>query len=314
MSFYFGVDTSNYTTSFAVYNKATNNIISLKELLPVKVGEKGLRQNDAVFYHSKALPLLIDKAYDCYFDDVKAIGVADKPRNIANSYMPCFSVGEGYAKVLSKALNVPLLRFSHQQGHIAAAVYSSKRSELLSKRFIAFHISGGTTEALLFTPSDSNIADFKLEIVGKTLDLNAGQLIDRVGVMLGLPFPAGKGMEKLSCNTNPKSTPKPVLKGTDICLSGFQNKAEDMFKEQISNACIASYILEAIQLSLDKMVESLIKKYGELPLLFAGGVMSNNIYKKYFQDKYGAYFAEPEYSSDNAAGISYLSALKTEGL
>ena len=58
------------------------------------------------------------------------------------------------------------------------------------------------------------------------------------------------------------------------------------------------------------MADKLLEKYGNFPLLFAGGVMSNSIIRKSFEDKYGAYFASPEFSADNAAGIAYLTYRK----
>lgn len=311
MSAYLGIDTSNYTTSVAIYDSKTDEMISLRKLLPVKEGEKGLRQSETVFYHNKALPELLSQVLQTS-DIVKAIGVSDRPRNVQGSYMPCFTLGDGYAKTLSAALKLPIYKFSHQQGHIAAAIFSIKQYKLLENFFIAFHVSGGTTEALLYTPNKDDYTDFNLEIIGRTLDLNAGQLIDRTGVMLGIGFPAGKELENISKSGKLQDKPKVTLKGFDICLSGFQNKAENMFKAGIKKEDIAFYIIEAIKLSIEKMTQKILSKYGDIPLLYAGGVMSNSYVRDYFTKKYNAYFAKPEFSSDNAAGISFLTYLKEE--
>ena len=149
---------------------------------------------DAVFHHVQQLPQIIDELFEGFSGTLSAIGVSSKPRDAEGSYMPCFTVGYGTAKALSSALNVPLYTFSHQNGHIAAAVYSAGCTELLGQRFLAFHVSGGTTEAVIVEPDKENV--FKNELAAKTLDLNAGQLIDRVGVMLGLSFPCGCGIER----------------------------------------------------------------------------------------------------------------------
>lgn len=183
-----GIDTSNYTTSVAIYD-GENILKNCKKLLPVKDGERGLRQSDAVFYHTNQLADVFDEAFDSFNGKLDAIAVSSRPRDVEGSYMPCFTVGVNSARILAKALKVPLYTVSHQAGHITAALYSAKKLELMNEKFIAFHVSGGTTEALLVQKGTENPLD--IEIIAKTLDLNAGQLVDRVGVMLGLHFPCG---------------------------------------------------------------------------------------------------------------------------
>ena len=195
MSYYLGIDTSNYTTSVALYNDEDNSVVNLKKLLPVKSGEKGIRQSDAVFHHTIQLPELIKKAFNGEKIDIKSIGVSTKPCNVENSYMPCFLTGISVATGISSALNVPLYEFSHQDGHIVAALFSSEKLDLINKKFIAFHVSGGTSQALLVEP-DGNY--FKTTLISDSLDLKAGQAVDRVGVMLGLDFPCGPELEKLA--------------------------------------------------------------------------------------------------------------------
>ena len=195
MSIYLGFDTSNYRTSVALYGDI---IKSERKFLTVKKGELGLRQSDAVFLHTKQMPLVIKNLFSkepADLNNIKAIGASTKPRDSIDSYMPCFLVGKNVAQSLSTIVGVPFYEFSHQAGHIAAAAYSANSLELINKKFIAFHVSGGTTEALLVTPSD-NV--FSVEIIAKTLDLNAGQVIDRLGNMLGFPFPSGEYIEKLA--------------------------------------------------------------------------------------------------------------------
>ena len=204
-----GLDTSNYTTSAAVLKNAT--IYQSKLLLPVKKGEKGLRQSEAVFHHINQLPQVI-KTLQAHFTQTPPglLGASDAPRREAGSYMPCFTVGLSAARVLSDVLKVPLYTFSHQQGHIAAALYSAEKLELLEQPFLAFHVSGGTTEALLVKPDREEIC--KTQVVAGTLDLNAGQAIDRTGVMLGLSFPCGKDLEQLALGCDEEIKVRPVLK------------------------------------------------------------------------------------------------------
>ncbi len=306
---YLAIDTSNYTTSTAVYQNG--KITQAKKLLPVKEGELGLRQSDAVFHHTIQLPQMIEQLAEIApINSLSAIGASFTPRNAEGSYMPCFTVGSGFARSLSAVTNTPLHRFSHQQGHIAAAIYSSNQLNLFNKKHLAFHISGGTTEALIVTPDKENILSATL--VGKTLDLNAGQLVDRVGVMLGLPFPCGKHIEQLALNFLGKINTKPTIKGCDCCLSGVQNICEKMYKSEVSKEEISAYVLKHIEDTLYKMTKNIFAEYGKMPLLFSGGVMSNSIIRNNLTEKLGAYFAQPEFSTDNAAGIAVLTAIKSK--
>lgn len=308
MSLFLGIDTSNYTTSTAIFNSKTGEMLQQKKLLPVKHGRLGLRQSDAVFHHTVQLHSLFSELVkDIDVNQIAAIGVSTKPRPIDGSYMPCFTVGENTAKILSSALRIPLFSFSHQEGHISAALYSAKRDDLFSENFIAFHVSGGTTEAVLANGKGDS---FSAELVASSLDLHAGQAVDRVGVMLGLDFPCGAELEKLALKNTEKINVHPCLKGCDCCLSGIENICKKLLNEGKSPEYICAYCLEYIRKTLMMMTDRLLEKYGKLPLVFAGGVMSNTIIKNSLIEKYNAVFAEPCYSTDNAAGIAYLAYRK----
>ena len=306
MSAFLGIDTSNYTTSAAIYD-TENGMIHAKKLLPVKNGECGLRQSDAVFHHTQQLPEIIEKVFSKYKGSIDAIGVSSKPRDVEGSYMPCFTVGLSTAKILSEVLNVPLYTFSHQSGHIAAALFSAEKTDLIDKSFLAFHVSGGTTEAVLVKPNAEKV--FSTELVAKTLDLNAGQLIDRIGVMLGLSFPCGRELEQLALENTEKITAKATLKGSDCCLSGIENICRKMYENGDSKEKISATCLLYVEKAVDEMCKRLLEKYGNLPVLFAGGVMSNSIIKLHLSKKYNAYFAEPQFSADNAAGTALLTSI-----
>ncbi len=304
---FLGIDTSNYTTSAALYNAETGEVIQRKKLLPVKEGELGLRQSDAVFAHVKQLGDIVSELFAGNKYEIEAIGFSERPRDIEGSYMPCFLVGDMVTKTLAASHNVPRYGFSHQQGHIAAALYSAGRLDLMNERFIAFHLSGGTTEALLVTPDENRI--IKCEKVGGSADLKAGQAVDRVGVMLGLPFPAGKYLEELALKSTAKLKIKPTMKGSDCCLSGIENKCAKMLSQGEAPEDIALFCLKSVEAALCGMTEALIAEYGKLPLIYAGGVMSNKIIRKTMEEKYGGIFALPEFSSDNAAGVAVLTAI-----
>ena len=190
-----GLDTSNYTTSAALFDTADGTVKQVKRLLPVKKGELGLRQSDAVFHHTRQLPEIITKLFEDCGEAPAAVGVSVRPRNIDGSYMPCFLCGEGLADSLGAVNGIPVYKTSHQVGHILAALYSADRLDLAGERFIAFHVSGGTTDCLLAEPDEENIV--RATELGTSLDLKAGQAVDRVGLMLGLDFPCGRGLKRL---------------------------------------------------------------------------------------------------------------------
>lgn len=308
MSIFLGIDTSNYTTSTAIFDSNTGKFFQQKRLLPVKPGELGLRQSDAVFHHTAQLHLLFSELVkDIDSKDIAAIGASSRPRPVDGSYMPCFTVGENTAKILSSALKVPLYTFSHQEGHIAAALYDSKSENLFTEKFLAFHVSGGTTEAVI---AKGNGYGFSLDLAAKSLDLNAGQAIDRVGLMLGLRFPCGAELEKLALKNTKKISVRPTLKECDCCLSGLENICRRLLENNESKEYIAAYCIEYIRKTLSLMTDKLLLKYGTMPVLYAGGVMSDSIIQNSFKEKYNAAFAQPSLSSDNAVGIAYLAYRK----
>ncbi len=307
MSYFLGIDTSNYTTSVSLYDDESNQVINLKKLLPVKDGEKGIRQSDAVFHHTVQLPELISELFKEKTYDIKAIGVSVKPCNEEGSYMPCFLTGISVATALSKALNVRLYEFSHQDGHITAALYSSNKLDLINESFIAFHISGGTSQALLVNPSNDYFNTVK---ISDSLDLKAGQAVDRVGLSLGLNFPCGPELEKLAIKSNNSlSKTKVFRRDGNFSLSGVENQCKAMLDKGEPVENVALHCLSYIYSCIDDTVVELIDKYGNLPLVFSGGVMSNKLIRNELEKSYNAFFAEPQFSADNACGIAILSSI-----
>ena len=303
-----GIDTSNYTTSCALYDSESGEVMQKKLLLPVKEGEKGLRQSDAVFHHTARLWPLVEELIGGKKIEIDAIGVSEKPRDAEGSYMPCFLVGVNAARCVAAVLNKPVYGFSHQAGHIMAALYSAEKLELKDKKFIAFHVSGGTTEMLLVSPNAERA--FDVEIIGETLDLNGGQAVDRAGVMLGLKFPCGKELEKLALASEKTFNPKICVKDGNCSLSGLENQCAAMNKKGESPEDISRFCLDFIGKTVEKMTEYALEKYGDLPLVYAGGVMSNSIIRSRIESKFNAVFAKPDFSCDNAAGTAVLAAQK----
>ena len=309
MALFLGIDTSNYTTSAALYDSDAGTIRQDKKLLPVKPGEKGLRQSDAVFHHTVQLPDRIDALQ--LPEGIAGIGVSTRPRSVEGSYMPCFLVGEGTARMLGAALHVPVYRTSHQIGHILAALYSAGQLSLLNEPFLAFHVSGGTTDCVLCEPEENGADPVCVPPVSGSLDLKAGQAIDRVGVMMGLSFPCGMELETLAMQSDRQFHYKPTMRGLDCCLSGLENQCSAMLDKGGSREDTARFCLTAISEVLREMTKRALTQCGDLPVLYAGGVMSDVLIRERLEGK-RRYFAAPAFSCDNAAGTAIFAALHSQ--
>lgn len=319
-----GLDTSNYTTSAAACTVAEDGsltvIANCKAPLPVAEGARGLRQSDAVFAHVKNLPTVMGELraiLDAGNYSVAGVGVSATPRDATDSYMPCFLTGIVAAEAFATGAGCGVYRFSHQSGHIMAALYSSgalAEETLLSEKFLAFHVSGGTTEAVVAHPVEGG---FDVELIGYGADLHAGQVVDRVGVMLGLDFPCGRALEALAVqNTDPLPQIKTSVRDGICHLSGLENQAADLWRKTGNAPLVAAYTLTTIGKTLRKMTDQLQTKRVEggeapLPVVYAGGVMSNKFIRPILTKGAGwkTYFSEPAFSADNAAGTALLCAL-----
>lgn len=313
MKCYVGVDTSNYTTSVGIVDTCGTVIANVKRLLAVEDGACGLRQSDAVFSHVKNLPTVLCEAAPHLADaEILGVGYSARPRNAEGSYMPCFLCGAAAAEALAVGHGLAPLAFSHQCGHIAAALTSADAWRIADAPFLAFHVSGGTTEVLLCRES---ACGFDTLPIGGTRDLNAGQAIDRAGVMMGMHFPCGAEMEKTAAlYTGRLTRPKISVSGAYCNLSGLQNIAEKCYRTGGDKAETCALVLEFIGRTLHAMAEGARAAQGNLPILFAGGVMSNRAIRARLSPLGNVYFAEPMLSADNAVGIAELTRRRCAGL
>ena len=299
-----GIDTSNYATSLAVFDTAGEVVCAKKRFLPVKEGQLGLRQSDALFHHTTALPEMLDeleKKFD--LTQIAAVGVSQKPRPVEGSYMPCFLAGVSAATAFSLARGVPLIHTTHQQGHAAAALFASKGKELFREKVLLFHISGGTTDLLLCDQVKH------IETLGTSSDLYAGQAVDRVGVKLGFRFPAGVEVSRLAAECAEPIKPRSSVKGMTCSLSGLENQCNALLAAGRSPAYVCKYCLLCVADTVVKMTKAAQKEYPGLPVVCAGGVMSSDVIRTWVQQRLPqVYFVPGQYSSDNAIGVSILAA------
>ena len=296
-----GFDTSNYTTSIAYFDGTRGENCS--KLLPVKQGELGLRQSDAVFAHIKGLPELSGRLFSNFdVSTITAVGVSTRPRAVEGSYMPCFMVGYSHAKLLADLLNVPLVEVSHQQGHVAASLWSAGRLDLMDAPHLAWHLSGGTTELLLVEPDGKNVRCTK---IGGTTDISAGQLIDRTGQLLSLPFPSGKHIDALSKDATKKDLFRVKCNGAEFSLSGVQNKVQQYFAVCNDPVETAAYALRCVAYAVYQATKNALEQYPGLQIVFSGGVASNSMLRQVLAPL-KPIFSEPQYSTDNAMGVAVL--------
>lgn len=297
-----GLDTSNYTTSAAWFDGVRG--YNIGKLLEVPEGSLGLRQSDALFQHVKRLPAMLEELSAKEMPaSIQAVGASTRPREVEGSYMPCFLAGESQGRSLAQVMGIPFYACSHQQGHVAAAAWSADRMDLLDQPHLAWHLSGGTTELLYVEPDGVTVRTKKL---GGSRDLSAGQLIDRSGKRLGLSFPAGKAVDALSREAR-KTLSFPVkVHDCVFSLSGIENKANRLLEEGEAPAEICYFVLGSIAHAVAKATKSALAQYPGLPVLYAGGVASNELLRQTMRQEHNALFAKAEFSTDNAMGVAIL--------
>jgi N6-L-threonylcarbamoyladenine synthase len=319
-----GIDTSNYKTSVAVTDREGRVLCDERRFLEVAKGERGLRQQEALFQHVNALPDMIAEAAGFLRGGkVVCVSASERPRPEEGSYMPVFNAGVSAAGILAAAYECDRFSFSHQEGHIAAAAVGTKfephvragECGFSDRRFAAFHLSGGTTELLLVGE--------RIEKIGGTLDIAAGQAVDRLGVLMGYPFPAGEYVDRLASGYIDKYGPVkgaalPKIKVNDgyFNLSGIDTAAgrsyESSGSDQAGRLCAELFVRlsDAISDSCAYAAE----KYGVTDFLLMGGVSSSRTMRSLIPDKFARglvpVFGDEKLSSDNAVGISLLGGKK----
>lgn len=322
-----GIDTSNYTTSAAVTGEGGEIIEDLRLPLQVKQGERGLRQSHALFQHIQQLPELLARVLDSPLRGcIRAVAVSEKPRPVEGSYMPVFNAGLQFGSVVAKSLQVPFFRFSHQEGHLAAAVHETALEGAGS--YLAWHLSGGTCELL-------RVEEGEISIVGGSKDISFGQLIDRVGVAMGQAFPCGKAMDEAALasgaalkdkaqreggaaasetrDNSPagRSPLKPIpVSGLYFNVSGIETQAQRLFSEK-GGENLAFFLFQRIGECLQRVTVEASKTYAERSVLFTGGVSASGFLRSVLEDGCAAagtaaVFGKASLSSDNAVGISLL--------
>lgn len=323
-----GLDTSNYKTSLALI-RGDETIVDLRQFLKVREGERGLRQSEALFQHVQNLPELLVQMRSSFTGEIDGVAYSTRPRAVSGSYMPCFTAGASQAVAIASALDVPAVGFSHQEGHIEAAVASCDARP--KGDFVACHFSGGTCEVLkirqkehqkphradAFCRRDGERAFYDIEIIGGTRDISYGQVLDRAGVLLGLQFPCGQALDEMALSAQGSTN---VLTGISakegfVHLSGFdtqlRNRVSDAKAGKLKTDDLIREAFIRISDSIVKMLRQSAEQTDNTDIYMSGGVSSSrflreHITKQLRQAGTDVYFASEELSSDNAVGTALL--------
>lgn len=302
---YLGIDTSCYTTSVAVIGEDGSLLSEARQILSVKPGRCGLQQSEMVFQHTRNLPLLMEKALQSDDIEICGVGVSGCPRPIADSYMPAFLAGVSAAKSIAAVSKIPLYTISHQENHMEAGMWSAGGPE--AERFLMLHASGGTTDMLLAQKEADG--RYLLEQIGGSMDLHAGQFIDRVGVALGLQFPTGSELEKLA-ETADYMTELPVsVRKLQVSLSGPATAALRKLQAGEDKAALALGVEYALAETFARMLRNGAAAYAAADVLLVGGVASNKFIRAHVEEKLQKrnirlWVPEARFSCDNASGCA----------
>ena len=365
---YLGIDTSCYTTSVAIMDEAGALLGEARQILSVRPGRCGLQQSEMVFQHTRNLPRLMEEAVGQVIGCVKtgagsvangvavadeastagasglaglavagyelaAIGVSGYPRPLEGSYMPAFLAGLSVARSVAAVTGAQLEVISHQENHLEAGLWSAGGPDV--DRFLLLHASGGTTDVLLAERQQNG--RYRITEVGGSMDLHAGQFVDRIGVALGLQFPTGPALEALaekalartaevSASVSEQSVASvseagagaapmvelPVsVRKLQVSLSGPFTAALRKLEAGAEPAALALGVEHALAETFARVLRNGAQEYRVRDVLLVGGVGSNNYIRQHVERKLAKlrypvrlWVPEGRYSCDNATGCA----------
>ena len=314
-----GIESSCDDTAAAVISDSVilSNVVasqSIHELYGGVVPELASRE------HQKLILPVVEKVINeagISINDLSAVAFTNGP-GLVGSLM----VGTSFAKSMSLALDIPLIAVNHMQAHILAHFIHDPDNDNPDFPFLALTISGGHTQIVKVN------SPFDMQVLGETLDDAAGEAFDKSGKVIGLKYPAGPQIDKLSKAGNPDkyNFTKPKVDGLNFSFSGlktnflnFINKEtridESFIKNNLNDIC-ASLQKVIVEILMDKLVMA-SKQTGIKTIVICGGVSANSEVRdklKQNSEKYGWRIHIPKisYTTDNAAMIAITGQLKFE--
>jgi N6-L-threonylcarbamoyladenine synthase len=259
----------------------------------------------------KIIDVLKDALGDYQLSDIDQIAYTSGP-----GLLGALLIGESFAQGLSSALQVPLIPINHLEGHLMSPMMEFTE---ISMPFTCLLVSGG----------HSMIVDVKAkgdyEIIGQSQDDAVGEAFDKVGKLLGLPYPGGPHIEKLALNGNPKAYdfPRPMIHSDnlDMSLSGLKTAVLYTVQkvEEINNhikADIAASFQKAVTDVLIAKIKKTINQTNRSDVIIAGGVAANKYIRKEFKElentlNIRVYYPDLKYCGDNAAMIAFVGSMMT---
>jgi N6-L-threonylcarbamoyladenine synthase len=309
MKYVLGIDTSCYTSSLACVSLEGEVLLNKQVLLELADGTRGLQQSKAIFNHLKNLPSITSELKST-IDKPELVAVCSsvKPRPQKDSYMPVFVLSQSLGQVIANINNVPYYESTHQENHIMSGLYSL--GGFKAKHFLVVHLSGGTTELLDVRVHNHG---FDIDMIGSSLDLHAGQFVDRIGVSLGLPFPSGPHLEELANNELESYDIKYYVKDLNISFSGPETHIQRQIVKGLDSRKIARGVYISLIKTLGKWLINAVKKGYPRDVLLVGGVSSSRIIREGLRadseiknEGLSLYFADPQLSKDNALGTALI--------
>ncbi|MCL2361879.1 MAG: tRNA (adenosine(37)-N6)-threonylcarbamoyltransferase complex transferase subunit TsaD [Defluviitaleaceae bacterium] len=298
-----GIETSCDETAAAVIEggrRVLSNIIASQTELHSPFG--GVVPEIAARGHIEAIRYIVDSALDeatVNLSDIDGYAVANGP-GLAGALL----VGMNYGKALAYANKKPLVGVQHIEGHVCANYLDSG----LEPPFLCLVVSGGHTIILGVDDYDS------YRIIGSTRDDAAGEAFDKVGRLLGLPFPGGPEIDKLARTGQPDAYtfPRAKVDGFDFSFSGLKTAARDVVGRVEKDAVLPDIAASFQQAVVDVLVGKTIKACEDLgytQVALAGGVACNHGLRIAMQDTCNAkglplFMPKPIYCTDNAAMIA----------
>ena len=314
-----GIESSCDDTAAAVISNSVilSDIVasqSIHELYGGVVPELASRE------HQKLILPVVKKALEkakINTSNLSAIAFTNGPGLIGS-----LMVGTSFAKSMSLALKIPLISVNHMKAHILAHFIKDPENSNPSFPFLALTISGGHTQIVKVN------SYFEMHELGKTLDDAAGEAFDKSGKVIGLKYPAGPEIDKLSKKGDPNKFKftKPKVSGLNFSFSGlktnflnFINKQvrinEDFVKDNLYDIC-ASLQHVIVDILMDKLIKA-SKETGINTIVICGGVSANSEIRKMLKvnsekHNWKVHIPKLSYTTDNAAMIAMTGQLKFE--
>lgn len=313
------IDTSCDETAASVTDKrkVLSNVIYSQILLHQKWG--GVIPSLAKRAHQERIDFVISKALKNF--QVDAIAITQGP-----GLAVALEVGIKKAKQLAKELSLKLISVNHLEGHLYSPFVQNKNGNPkidFQFPYLGLIVSGGHTEIVIFKDH------LQYQLLGSTLDDAAGEALDKAGKLLGLGYPAGPVIEKLSLKVNNQDIyklPRPIIDSKDLnfSFSGLKTAFYYLLKKIPENQInkninfLASSFQSAVFDTLIKKTEKAIEKTGIRKILVVGGVSANMNLRKRFRDlakknNGKVFFPSFKYlSGDNAAMIGIAAYFKAK--